>query len=160
MNLKACLPRTARIFLLAGSISGLLFTSPALSAPATDQENAVAQAISRVYDTAQAKVHSRPVSISGSYAVAAWQQGEKAGRALLKQEKDGWQIMLCAGEQLRTVKGLREAGLPAATAKDLQSKIEHAERALTPALRAKLDAFAQVKHTATPQSHPDSHHPH
>lgn len=160
MNLKACLPRTAGIFLLTGSISALLFTSPASSAPAANQENAVAQAISRVYDTTQAKVHSRPISVSGSYAVAAWQQGEKAGRALLKQEKDGWQIMLCAGAQLRTVKGLQEAGLPATTAKDLQSKIERAERELTPALRAKLDAFAQVNHTATPQSHSDSHHAH
>lgn len=53
-----------------------------------------------------------PVAVAGDYALADWEQGEMGGRALLRKKNGNWEVVLCAGDEIREAQALRSAGIP------------------------------------------------
>ena len=68
-----------------------------------------------------------PVVAVDDWALAGWTQGDMGGRALLRYRDGAWVIWLCAGDGIRAVTALRDAGLPQSTAERLASASRAAE---------------------------------
>lgn len=118
------------------------------------ESSAVRAIIAATYDRPDAKVETDPVVVSGSYAVADWIQGEKGGRAVLRKIDGSWTILLCGGDALKTDRGLRGAGVPGGTARQLAEALAVAERNL-PHERLHRFGLFQAESNA-----PNTHHHH
>ena len=114
----------------------------------------VRHALMAQFDKPEARLQVEPVVVSGDAAVASWAQGERGGRALLLRRSGTWQITLCAGDGLKGVSLLREAGVPARDAESLARRLAAAEAKLAPAWRAKFSTFDGLVRMG-----PDGHHP-
>lgn len=108
------------------------------AADITNAEGVIQTLISKTYDTPEARVETQPVVVGATYAVADWVQGDRGGRALLrktvkqasKSTAPDWEIVLCAGDGLRTPEGLAAAGVPKEEAKSLAKRLQAAESRL------------------------------
>lgn len=83
-----------------------------------------------------------PVVVAGDYAIADWEQGETGGRALLRKKSHGWEIQLCAGDEIRTSAALQSAGVPSELANRLSASLASAEEVLP---RSRLERFSSFK---------------
>lgn len=110
---------------------------------ANDDASQIRTLIAHTYDKPDAKVDTRPVTVVGSYAVAAWRQGERGGRALLLKKQGKWTVQLCSGKALRTVEGLTASRVPRFEAEELSRRVIAAESSLAAAERARFDAFGE-----------------
>ena len=120
----------AVMVLLSGSVAQAQPADPAVAKP-------IRAVISKTYDQPGKPVKTDPVVVSGDHAVADWIQGNFGGRALLRREKGSWGIVLCAGDGLKQAQALVQAGVPKATAANLERQLAVAEKDL-PADRLKL----------------------
>lgn len=110
--------------------------------PATADSVAIPEKLIAELQRPDAQLTVESVAVVGDWAVAGWRQDGIAGRALLKRHGPVWWIRLCTGASLKSEKGLRDFGLPRATAAELAKKVETAESLLPPETVARLDGFA------------------
>lgn len=96
------------------------------------QQKQIRTLVSSTYDQPGHKVETSPIVIANGYAIADWVQGEKGGRALLRNTKGKWEIMACGGDGLKDIKTLSDAGIAKETAKNLVAQLTRAEQSVSP----------------------------
>ena len=123
----------------------LLFASLALAGCAgvggSSAEQGVRDVMAGVFDRPDSRLTVPSVAFAGDYAVAGWIQDGRGGRTLLKRSADGWEFVVCGGEELRTSAGLREAGLPVALIEPMAQAVQASEASLPATQRAMLGDF-------------------
>lgn len=124
--------------------------------PSADQ-GAIRHVLMATFDKPDARLAVDPVVVVGKHAVAGWTQGERGGRALLLRHGTEWQITLCAGDGLKQVKVLREAGISRADADALARELASAEAKLPAAQRARFSTFDGVVRMDANGQHPPAH---
>jgi len=130
--------------LLVAMAFAALAASPVFAA---DDGAAIRQLLLATFDKPDAPLAVAPVVVAGDHAVADWSQGAGGGRALLRRAAHGgeaWSLVLCAGDGIRTADALRQAGVPAADADTLATRLAEAERAVSPERRALFSSFEGV----------------
>jgi len=105
-------------------------------------EAAILGLMRSTWDRPDSRLDAGPVVVAGDSAVADWTQGSMGGRALLERRDGRWRVVLCAGDVLRSERGLGQVGLHPAIASTLASKLSQAERDV-PAVR--LAAMARFR---------------
>jgi len=65
----------------------------------------------------------RKVAVASSYALVSWIEGEAGGQALLQKQAGAWKILTHGGGWLG-LGGLKQAGVPQATAERLLTQID------------------------------------
>ena len=122
---------------------------------------AIEHLMKKQFDKPEAALTVAPVTIEGSYAVAAWVQSGKGGRALLKKENGTWQIQVCGGDGLTQADVLAKTGMPPRTAVALSKKVETAEAKLSKNHLKKLGMFeGMIKVDAASHDGHAAHHNH
>ena len=126
----------------------LLFAALALSACVgggdAPAEQGVRAFMAGVFDRPEARLTVPTVATVGDYAVAGWLQDGRGGRALLKRSDEGWEFVVCSGDELLQPAGLRSAGLPADLADNMVDRLRQAEASLSSEQRARLGSFRGV----------------
>jgi len=120
----------------------------------------IADAMKRQFDRPDAPLSVAPVVIVGDAAVAGWSQQGKGGRALLRKEKAGWAIHVCAGKGLTQADVLEMSGLPKAQAAEMKRAVAKAEAGLAPAQLALFDSFDGVLKVGGEGASAHGHGPH
>lgn len=143
-----------RFFLFAAASLPLVFAVPAPVA-ARDEAAEIVGLLMQTFDRPEARLSVGPVVIEGDAAVAGWTQGETGGRAFLRRTQDGWQLLACGGDALKTAKTLAGLGLPAQQAQALAAAVAAGERGVEAGRRR---AFASFKGLQAMQGS-TSHHP-
>jgi hypothetical protein len=137
------------------------------SALASDQD-AIRAVMMQTFDKPEERLVVDPVVASGDHAIAGWSQGDMGGRALLRKKGHAWEIVLCAGDDLKKADVLTKVGLPAAAAKTLSASLAAAEAKLPPdrlALFSKFEGLVMVGgdghhgHGQPAGLHPSGHKP-
>lgn len=136
------MPLLSRLTLIAA----FAMATPALAEGpmSTLDEGAIVTLMMASFDRPEARLNVEPVTVSGVDAIAGWQQGDMAGRALLHRTPDGWRILLCAGEEVLDPGFLAHHGVSAQVAQSLTEGARGAESALGATLIARLDSFEGV----------------
>ena len=148
-----------RVYAAAAALA-LLWSAPAF---ASDQD-AIRHVLMSTFDKPDQRLVVDPVVAAGDHAIAGWSQGDMGGRALLRKRGHAWEIVLCAGDDLKKADVLTKVGLPAAAAKTLSASLAVAEARLPPdrlALFSKFEGLVMVGgdgHHGHGQ--PAGHHPH
>lgn len=96
------------------------------------------------FDRPDAELVIEPVVVEGDHAIAGWTQGDMGGRALLRRAHGRWRVVLCAGDALREMPTLSQAGVPQAPAASLVRALAAAESGLDPARLAQLASFEGI----------------
>lgn len=122
----------------------------------TDQQKIV-ETIAKFYDREGNKVHTHPVVVEKNFAVADWTQGKTGGRALLKKSSNQWAITLCAGDGLKDIDFLNQAGVPRDQAFALVKKLEKAERGITAERIKQFSLFSAAVQPSDASSHTNHH---
>jgi periplasmic copper chaperone A len=120
----------------------------------------ITHVMKRQFDRPDAPLSVMPVVIVGDAAVAGWSQQGKGGRALLRKEKAGWAIHVCAGKGLTQADVLEMSGLPKAQAAEMTLAVAKAEAGLTAAQRALFDSFDGVLKVGGEGAAAHGHGPH
>ncbi len=130
------------------AVAHLLFVALALSCCArggdVSAEQGVRAFMAGVFDRPEARLTVPSVATVGDYAVAGWLQDGRGGRALLKRSDEGWEFVVCSGDELLQPAGLRSAGLPADLADNMVDRLRQAEASLSSEQRARLGSFRGV----------------
>jgi hypothetical protein len=135
---------------------------------ASDQD-AIRAAMMKTWDKPDARLVVDPVVVSGDHAIAGWSQGDMGGRALLRKKGHAWDVVLCAGDDLKKTDVLTKVGLPAAAAKALSASLATAEAKVPPdrlALFSKFEGLVMVSgeghhgHGQPAGHQPHGHQPH
>lgn len=139
----------------------LLQITPAF---ASDQD-AIRAVMMKTWDKPDARLVIEPIVVSGDHAIAGWSQGDMGGRALLRKKGAAWDVVLCAGDDLKKADVLSKVGLPDANAKALSASLASAEAAVAPARLALFSKFEGLVIVAGDEVHrghgsPANHHPH
>jgi hypothetical protein len=85
-----------------------------------------------------------PIAVVDGFAVAGWTQGEMGGRAFLRERDGHWMLVLCTGDQIKSVEALTASGVPADTATRLAAEIATVEAGVDPARLAMFASFDGV----------------
>lgn len=156
-RLKIWVRRLTALTLLA------LFQASAASAADAD---AIRSEMMKTWDKPDARLVVEPVVVAGDHAIAGWSQGDMGGRALLRRKPAGWDVILCAGDDLKKPDVLAKVGLQDAVAKALSADLAKAEAKLDPArltLFSKFEGLVMVGGDGGqhhPAQHRPSHQPH
>src|SRR5690606_1941994 len=97
--------------------------------PAPDAIRAVMHGM---FDKPDVELVIDPIAAVDGYAVAGWTKGKKGGRAFLKEHHGHWTLVLCTGDQIKSVEALTASGVPAETADKLAAEIEAVEAGVDP----------------------------
>jgi hypothetical protein len=120
----------------------LIAASPAaLAQDAPREQSSIRDLMRATWERPNAPLSVDPVVVHGGYAIAGWVQDERGGRALLRKGDAGWEVVLCAGDHLRSVETVMATGAPAATARELVAKLIDAEGLMPSERLAKLATF-------------------
>lgn len=103
--------------------------------------SAVRHVMMATWDRPEARLEVDPIVIAGDHAIAGWSQGETGGRALLRRKGDAWDVILCAGDDLKRADVLQKVGLAPSTAQTLAESLAAAEMALAPGRLALFSKF-------------------
>jgi hypothetical protein len=133
-------------------------------ATASDPE-AIRLVMMKTWDKPDARLVVDPIVVSGDHAIAGWSQGDMGGRALLRRKGHAWDVVLCAGDDLKKTDVLTKVGLPAAAAKTLSAHLVAAEAKVAPdrlALFSKFEGLVMVTDDGGHHGHqqPQNHHQH
>lgn len=110
-----------------------------------------------MFDRPDSKLKVDPIVVVSNHAIAGWSQGDMGGRALLRRNDHGWQLVLCSGDQLRSADNLTKMGLPPDVAKSLAAKLSEQEGKVAAdrlALFAKFDGIVMMDQQG---NHPPGH---
>ena len=108
---------------------------------ASSAEQGVRTFLQGVFDRPESRLVVPSVAFAGDYAVAGWLQDGRGGRTLLKRSAEGWEFVVCGGEELCSPAGLREAGLPVALIEPMARAVQASEASLPAHQRATLGDF-------------------
>lgn len=136
---------------------GVVLLAPlAVQAAEADDVGAIRQVLMRTFDRPEARLRVDPVVVHKQHAVAAWQQDDRGGRALMRRTDDGkaWEITLCAGDGLRQADTLAATGMSAADASALAQAVVKAESTLDAKTRARLASFQGMVRMGPNGEHP------
>lgn len=113
----------------------LLFCLLIFAVGCTTQDNDTSQIrllINNTFDKPNSKVMIDPIVIVDTFAIADWEQDEKAGRALLKKEFDTWKLWSCGGKDFKEKASLVLMGVPNDVAAMLSYELFESEEKLNP----------------------------
>jgi hypothetical protein len=119
-----------------------------------DEAAAIAAMLHAMFDKPGVILSVTPVVVSGGHAIADWSQGEDGGRALLRRTGTSWQVVLCAGDAIRSRAALAQAGVPPDEAERLARDLAAAEQALKPEVAARFSRFDGVVMMSPSVEHP------
>jgi len=128
-----------RALLIAAMLS-LLWLGGSSAEP--QEALAVRAMLKSIFEKPDVPLVVEPAAVAGDYALADWEQGEMGGRALLRKKNGNWEVVLCAGDEIREAQALRSAGIPPDLAASLSSELARAESKLS---RARLEKFSSFK---------------
>jgi hypothetical protein len=97
----------------------------------SSDEKAISGLLHAMFDKPDLPLAAAPLVIVGDHAIADWAQGEMGGRALLRRKPQGWTLVLCAGDAIKTRDALLTAGVPAGDAARLERDLATAEAGLS-----------------------------
>jgi periplasmic copper chaperone A len=97
------------------------------AAPAAQE---VEQVLKKQFDQPSNPLKVAPVVVEGPWAVAGWTQGERGGRAVLRQTGGRWSIEFCSGDGVKEAKALAQLGVEAKAAQRLATRLREAEAKL------------------------------
>ncbi len=146
----------------AAAMVALTWTVPA----AASDQDAIRHVLMSTFDKPESRLVVDPVVVSGDHAIAGWSQGDMGGRALLRKKGQAWDVVLCAGDDLKKAEVLTKVGLPAAAAKTLSTSLAAAEAKVPPdrlALFSKFEGLVMVSgdaHHGPGHGAAAGHHPH
>jgi len=124
--------RVASLTIVVALMLASMSTSLGAKGGEDDAIVAIVALMRETWERPDAPLSVTPVVVDGDYAIADWTQGDQGGRALLAYREDGWRVVLCAGEGLKDVAVLHEAGLSVEQATRLVAALNEAERAIEP----------------------------
>jgi hypothetical protein len=127
--------------LYAALISISLSTGVWAATVQTDAEQ-IREVLMKTWDKPEARLQVNPVSISGDYALASWQQGERGGRAVLARRGHHWTVTVCGGEGIMDPKLLSKTGMELANAQKLVRDLRAQEATLDQAARKRFASFS------------------
>lgn len=104
-------------------------------------EQGVRAFMAGVFDRPDSRLSVPSVALVGDYALAGWIQSGHGGRTLLKRSTEGWDFVVCGGNELASPAGLREVGLPAEFIETALARMAQAEAGLTAEERRLLGDF-------------------
>lgn len=133
---------------------------PTLAQETSVEAARIRQVLLDTFDKPETRLSVDPIVSRGDFAVAGWAQGERDGRALLRRKSDGWAIVMCSGDALKTPERLTHAGVPVAQARVLANDLAVAERSLDPARLAKFSSFQEDVVMEEGSHHPPVGHHH
>lgn len=107
-------------------------------------EDAIRASLRATWERPGAPLTVDPVVRVGRFAMAGWVQGDRGGRALLRDEHGKWVTFICGGDGLKAASALREAGVPAADADRLAAAWQAAEAKVSPVLRSRFSLFEGI----------------
>lgn len=139
-------------------IAALSLAAPAAwAASPTPDQAAIEKLLKGQFDKPESRLEVKPVVADGGHAVAGWAQGGRGGRALLAKHDGRWKIVLCAGDGLRKADMLVEAGVPAATAQRISTRLAAEEAKLPRDYVKQLAMFEGVLRMDASGAHPPAH---
>ena len=148
------MPRAIAISLLAS-----LFAAPTSFAAALDADGAViGRLLHGMFDKPNAVLTVEPIVVASDHAIADWTQGPMGGRALLRRKPEGWTLILCAGDGIRSKQALAKAGVPLADAQQLEDDLLAAEAKLPPEQMAAFSRFEGLVRMDQEGADGKSHH--
>lgn len=131
---------------------------------AAPDHDAIRHVLMSTFDKPEARLVVDPVAVSGEYAIAGWSQGDMGGRALMRKKGHAWEIVLCAGDDLKKADVLIKVGLPAAAANSLATNLAAEEAKLAPDRLSLFSKFEGMVMVSGDSQHgpaqPAGHHPH
>lgn len=136
----------AALFALA-----IAWQGPAIAHEEVDPPTAIRAVMHEMFDRPDAELVIDPVVVVDGFAVAGWTQGEMGGRAFLKEHHGHWTLVLCTGDQIRSVEALTASGVPPETAEKLAAEIVAAEASVD---AARLAMFASFDGVVQMDEHP------
>lgn len=124
-------------------VSALLLATLAFPANGSEADaNAIRHVMIATCDKPESRLVVDPVVIAGEHAIAGWSQGETGGRALLRRKGAAWDVILCAGDDLKRVDVLHKVGVAPAAAEALARDWAAAEMSVAP---ARLSLFSKFE---------------
>ena len=97
----------------------------------SSDERTITGLLHTTFDKPDLPLAVAPVVVAGDFAIADWGQGEMGGRALLHRKQQGWTLVLCAGDAIKTRQALAMAGVPPGEAARLEQDLATAEAGLS-----------------------------
>jgi hypothetical protein len=134
----------------------LLVASPVLAQ--TADEAAISKLLHTSFDRPDSRLTVAPVVVAGGHAIAGWAQGEMGGRALLRKKGESWELILCAGDGIKSRDALAKAGVPVHDAAALERDLAAAEGKLPPQHVAMLSRFEGMLMMDGSGNHPPVDH--
>jgi hypothetical protein len=120
----------------------LALTLSASAEEPTKDQASIGKLMRSIWDRPEAPLTVKPITVKDDYAIAGWTQDGRGGRALLHRiRKNKWAIHRCGGDNIKDLTTLKTLGLPAATAEQLISDENAAEKRLPAHLRKKFGSF-------------------
>jgi hypothetical protein len=141
--------------LLPALIVFWIISGPVIAGP---DDDAVRHRLNLNFYKPESRLLVDPVVVAGGHAIAGWSQGDMGGRALLRKRDADWEVVLCAGDELKKPETLRKAGIPADQAARLAADVTKAEARLPSerlALFSKFEGLVMV----APQTGHGPHNP-
>lgn len=106
-----------------------------------DPQHAIPAVLKAIFETPDNPLTVAPVVVSGDWAIAGWVQGERGGRALMKNGHHGWSVHLCSGDGLKDAVALEKIGIPADQASRLAADLALADSKLDAKTLALFSSF-------------------
>ena len=119
-------------------------SSVALAQDTAHEQVEIRNLMRMAWERPNAPLSVDPVVVHDGYAIAGWVQEERGGRALLRKSGPGWEVILCAGDHLRSAETVIATGAPPAVAQLLVAKLVDAEGRLPPERLAKFAMFDAI----------------
>ncbi len=135
-----------RLLSIIATVVALAFASAggALAHDDADAPTAIRAVINGMFAKPDAELVIEPIAVVDGFAVAGWTQGEMGGRAFLKQNDGHWMLVLCTGDEIKSVEALTASGVPADSAGKLAAEIAAAEADVDPARLAMFASFGGI----------------
>jgi hypothetical protein len=130
----------ARMAAIVCAMLALALPTLALASDAADLTG-IRHVMMATWDKPESRLEVAPIVIAGDHAIAGWSQGDMGGRALLRRKGTAWDVVLCAGDDLKRADVLHKVGLPHALAVGLAKDLAAAETAVAPARLALFSKF-------------------
>lgn len=135
-----------------------------ISPAAASDQDTIQAVMMKTWDKPDVRLVVGPVVVSGDHAIAGWSQGDMGGRALLRKKGQAWDVVLCAGDDLKKTDVLAKVGLSAAAAKALAANLAAAEAKIPPDRLALFSRFEGLVMVSEDGHHghgqPSGHQPH
>jgi hypothetical protein len=139
-------------------IAALLFLAASPALAQTADEPAISKLLHTTFDRPDSRLTIAPVVVAGGHAIAGWTQGEMGGRALLRKKGESWQLILCAGDGIKSRDALAKAGVSMHDAAALESDLAGAESKLPAQHVAMLSRFEGMVMMDASGNHPPVDH--